>query len=365
MQTYFLKLEDLPKFYERIAEDYELYVPIKTQTPLKVKCDYGFDLPADDYLLKKYCELDKDEVVFNDYRCVEPLRSLFTHFKEVLCGYFNADQVEDVIERPVAVCGLKSCDLFSLKIQDYVFLEGVEEDPIYRKRRDNTLLIASDCPNFKEACFCRAFDINPHVSEGFDFNLSPLNHGYLLDVASEKAQKIAGSLKDLLTPATVGQTSGREGKREAVIKRIDEHLSHHAIPKKDTLKEIVLSGYNSQIWRDEMLNCVECGGCVFMCDTCHCFLLEDKPEGRVTKKIRTWDGCLFKNFGRVAGGANPLKMRYMRLRNRFLKKFDFFIANTGLQACCGCGRCIEVCPGKIDIRKILRKLYEEKHLSTH
>ncbi|MBU0709269.1 MAG: hypothetical protein KJ793_00965, partial [Candidatus Omnitrophica bacterium] len=137
MQTYFLKLEDLPKFYKRIAEDYELYVPIKTQTPLKVKCDYGFDLPADDYLLKKYSEVDKDTIVFNDYRCVEPLRSLFTHFKEVLCGYFNADQVEDNIERPVAVCGLKSCDLFSLKIQDYIFLEGGQEDPIYRKRRDN------------------------------------------------------------------------------------------------------------------------------------------------------------------------------------------------------------------------------------
>ncbi|MBI4982929.1 MAG: 4Fe-4S dicluster domain-containing protein [Candidatus Omnitrophica bacterium] len=54
----------------------------------------------------------------------------------------------------------------------------------------------------------------------------------------------------------------------------------------------------------------------------------------------------------------------MRLRNRYLKKFDFFIDNLGEQGCCGCGRCIDVCPGKIDIRYILRKLYEEKYISA-
>jgi len=27
-----------------------------------------------------------------------------------------------------------------------------------------------------------------------------------------------------------------------------------------------------------------------------------------------------------------------------------------MPACCGCGRCIEVCPGKIDIREVLKDL---------
>jgi ferredoxin len=99
-----------------------------------------------------------------------------------------------------------------------------------------------------------------------------------------------------------------------------------------------------------------------MCDTCHCFLLSDDSSSGNARRLRLWDGCLLKNFTKVAGGANPLRLRYMRLRNRYLKKFDFFISNLGYQACCGCGRCIEVCPGKIDIRRILRKLYEEKHL---
>ncbi len=363
MQTYFLKDEDLLRFYSWIAQEFQLYVPVELKSKLSVKCDYVFALPVDDYFLKPYPEVKKEEIVFNAYRCIEPARTYFSPPKENLGNYFKDAQSQNNA-KPLAICGLKNCDIFSLKIQDFVFLGGNEPDSFYQSRRGNALIISSDCPNFKEACFCRAFDINPHVSEGFDFNLSPLNDGYLLDIGSAKAENITATMRKILIPATAAQASAREQKRESVIKRLEGHLSHHKIPKKETLKEIVVSGYDSLVWQEQMLNCVECGGCVFMCDTCHCFLLADRPESENAKRIRIWDGCLYKNFAKVAGGANPLKMRYMRLRNRYLKKFDFFMDNLGFQACCGCGRCIEVCPGKIDIRYILRKLYEEKYLSA-
>jgi len=362
METYFLNNEDIFKFYERIASEYELFIPVRIKTPLKAKCDYGFSLPADDFISKKYSQVNKEEIVFNEYRCLEPTtRYFYTHFKEEICEYFKQEEKKRK-EKPIAICGVKNCDLFSSKIQDFVFLEGIDQDPAYKKRRESTLIISGDCPSFKEVCFCRAFEINPHVTENFDFNLSPLNNGYLLDMGSERASKIAESIKDILSSATVGQLSARTTKRDSVIQRMEEHLSHHKIPKKETLKEIVLAGYNSQIWHEQMKTCVECGGCIFICDTCHCFLLADEKSGEDSRRLRVWDGCLLKNFTKVAGGANPLKSRFMRLRNRYLKKFDFFIDNIGFQACCGCGRCIEVCPGKIDIRNILRKLYEEKYL---
>lgn len=364
METYFLKNEHINSFYNRISQDFELFVPVKINSPFKVKCDYGFSLPSDDYQLKKYSEAKSEEITFNDYRSIEPVRSFFTRFKEEVASFFEERENSELKEKPVAICGVKNCDLFSLKVQDYVFLEGPQQDPFYKLRRQNALIISGDCPNFKEACFCRAFDINPHATEGFDFNLSPLTNGYLLDVASDRARSLAESLKDILSPATFGQLSGRSSKRESVIKRMEEHLAHHKIPKKESLQEIVLAGYNSKIWQEQMRTCVECNGCVFMCDTCHCFLLSDEPSGDSTKRLRLWDGCLMKNFMTVAGGANPLKLRYMRLRNRYLKKFDFFISNLGFQACCACGRCIDVCPGRIDIRNILRKLYEEKYIPT-
>lgn len=365
METYFLKNEDLLTFLDRIEKEYDLFVPCRAKASLKSKCDFNFELPAQEYCLKRYSEINKEDFVFNDYRTVEPARTFFTYFKEEVCEYFTKDEsggARKKKERPVAILGFKNCDIFSLKVQDYVFLQGAEEDPLYKSRREGALIISGDCPAFKESCFCRAFDINPFVSEGFDFNLSPIANGYLVDVASAKARAIAVSLRKLFTPATFGQLSGRSAKRESVTRRLEEHLTHHKIPGKESLQEIVLSGFASKIWEEQMLTCVECGACVFGCDTCHCFLLYDSSSQEDSRRTRIWDGCLFKNFTRVAGGANPLRLRSQRLRNRYLKKFDFFISNLGYQACCGCGRCIDVCPGKIDIRYILSKLYDEKHL---
>ncbi|MFH0826553.1 MAG: 4Fe-4S dicluster domain-containing protein [Candidatus Omnitrophota bacterium] len=364
MKTLFLKADNLHRFYQRIAETFELYVPVRVQTPQKVNCDYGLHLPTDDYLLVPYSSTEKEKVVFNDYRSIEPAaRAFFTYFKEEVCDYFiDQETSREEKEKPVALAGIKNCDLFSLKIQDFVFLGGNEIDSTFESRRKNALIISGDCPNFKEVCFCRAFDINPYATEGFDFNFSPLNDGYLVDVATERASSILESLQEIVTSASSGQLSGRQAKRDAVIKKMEEHLSYHKIPKKESLQEVVVAGYNSKVWQEQMLTCVECGGCIFMCDTCHCFLLTDEASGEDAKRLRVWDGCLLKNFTKVAGGANPLKMRPMRLRNRFMKKFDFFISNIGFQACCGCGRCVDVCPGHIDIRTILRRLYEEKYL---
>ncbi len=358
-ETYFLKGEDIFRFYERIAQEFDLYVPTRIKNATPPKCEYSFNnLPGDNYFLKRYLQVNKEEMVFNDYRTIEPIRAFFTYAKEEVCSYFYEEKAEDNT-KPIAISGVKNCDLFSLKIQDFVFLGGNEPDLFYKSRRESALLISSDCVNFKEVCFCRAFDISPYATEGFDFNLSRVNGGYLLDIASDKAKKIIGGLWGLISPATSTQLSERQMNRASVIKQMEDHLAHHQIPKKERLKEIVLAGYDSGIWQEQMLTCVECGGCVFICDTCHCFLLFDEPGVKEAKRLRVWDGCLYPNFARVAGGANPLRMRYMRLRNRYLKKFDFFIENIGFQACCGCGRCIEVCPGRIDIRYILRKLNEE------
>ena len=93
-----------------------------------------------------------------------------------------------------------------------------------------------------------------------------------------------------------------------------------------------------------------------ICPTCHCFLLMDQKSGDEVSRFRQWDSCMLRNFGRVAGEGNPRPLLWMRLRNRFEKKFDFFPKVAGIYACTGCGRCISACPAKIDIRKVLTRL---------
>jgi Fe-S oxidoreductase len=95
------------------------------------------------------------------------------------------------------------------------------------------------------------------------------------------------------------------------------------------------------------------------CPTCHCFLLFDSQRHNEYLRSRIWDGCQYKNFTRVAGGANALRFREQRLRNRYIKKFEFFPQNLDLYACTGCGRCIESCPAKIDLREIFKRLAKD------
>ncbi|MFA5096750.1 MAG: hypothetical protein WC478_05360, partial [Candidatus Omnitrophota bacterium] len=78
METYFLKNEDIFEFYGRVAQEYELYVPQRQGPVFKEDaCEHECraKLPDDDYFLRKFTQVKKEDIVFNDYRCVEPTRS--------------------------------------------------------------------------------------------------------------------------------------------------------------------------------------------------------------------------------------------------------------------------------------------------
>jgi len=140
--------------------------------------------------------------------------------------------------------------------------------------------------------------------------------------------------------------SQRDKQRKKVIKRVEENIKQNDIPHQDSFKNIIERGYESNIWADEANNCVECGACNTICPTCHCFLLYDQKSENKMARLRIWDSCMIKDFAQVAGGANPRPELWMRLRNRFEKKFDFFPKVADIYACTGCGRCISACPAK-------------------
>jgi len=65
-------------------------------------------------------------------------------------------------------------------------------------------------------------------------------------------------------------------------------------------------------------------------------------------------------FARVAGGESPRKELFERFRNRYTCKFHFTPEYYGLLGCTGCGRCIQTCLGKIDMRKVITRLLEKR-----
>jgi ferredoxin len=211
----------------------------------------------------------------------------------------------------------------------------------------------------------------PYPTKGFDLAMAPVDNGYLIEVGSEKGRKLIEDHARYFTVAQEGHINTRLRHRDELVERLKRHLAPQKLVAREEVQKIVKEGYTCDIWHEYMQTCVECGGCNLICDTCHCFLLADKPQdfspaGQVQgKRTRMWDSCLYANYARVAGGANPLKLRAQRLRNRFMKKFDFFVEVLAMPACCGCGRCIEVCPGKIDIREVLKSLGEHHRALQH
>jgi sulfhydrogenase subunit beta (sulfur reductase) len=295
----------------------------------------------------------KNEFFFNKFRASSSIRQFFIPSQEHLNNYFSAIEYTP---QPLCIVGAKNCDLASLYIQDFVFLND-PADPRYAHMRKHNLIISSDCTAFKDVCFCLNLKINPYPEKLFDLNLSPAGSGgYLVEIGSEKGLELTKKYITLFEMSEPRYLEERKENRNKFVEDLSRYLATLSLVKNEDIYGLIKDNPEHNIWNNEALRCVECGACIMNCPTCHCFLLSDAKSNDEYIRSRTWDGCQYKNFGRVAGGANPLKLRRARLRNRYVKKFEFFPDTMNMYACTGCGRCVESCPGKIDLREIFKKL---------
>jgi ferredoxin len=259
-------------------------------------------------------------------------------------------------DKPFCIVGVKACDLKGFKVQDHVFKNHDCPDPFYLKLREQNFIIGADCTCAIETCFCLALGVKPHPQEDFDMNLSEVSGGFVVEIASAKARLLVEQHSRLFQEASNEQLTQRDAQRIKVIEAVEQNIRDNEIPHQDNFSGIIERNYGSDMWLEESRTCVECGACTIICPTCHCFLLYDQKHEGAMKRLRTWDSCMIMEYARVAGGANPRPKLWMRLRNRFDKKFSFFPKVANIYACTGCGRCVSACPAKIDIRKVLKNL---------
>src|SRR5690606_24908324 len=76
---------------------------------------------------------------------------------------------------PVAVIGVRSCDLHALAVQDRVFLEGPYVDPAYQARRERLFVVAVNCRRAAATCFCHSMKTGPSVTLAHDLALTELD----------------------------------------------------------------------------------------------------------------------------------------------------------------------------------------------
>lgn len=334
----YISKNNLFKLLERLKTGYNVYVPVKK---------------GEQRFYKKYAE-PTDDIVIGEVRAFEPLKAFFSHAREVVAEDFKSD-IPHSKDKPFAIVGVKACDLKGFKVQDHVFKNHDYRDPFYIKNREENLIISADCTHAINTCFCVALGIRPYPEEDFDINLSEVEGGFLVEIGSDKGREIANKNSSLFEQSKKFDPNKKK-LRSRVTKEVEKNIRENEVPQQDLYKGIIEKNYESDMWKEEANTCVECGACNTVCPTCHCFLLYDQKNEQRMERLRIWDSCMIKDFARVAGGANPRAKLWMRLRNRFEKKFDFFPKTAEIYACTGCGRCISACPAKIDIRKVLKRL---------
>ena len=347
---YSITKSDLFDLFSRLAEKNRVFVP------------YKYD---DKFHFGEFSTDKESAIELGGIRQSQPFKSFLNPVREMVSDKEKNDGrpctsrknfvFAPVQGKPVIVAGVKACDLSSLVLQDYVFLKGDSEDPFYAFHRGNTLIISCDCTYAKETCFCIAMSGAPYPTKYFDLNLSSQDGLFVVEVGSDKGRAIVNNYKTFFKDCKSEDMSGRDSMREGVSLHVKDFIKKRGTPDTAAINGNMKKSYDSLLlWQDAASTCVECGACNLVCPTCHCFLLFDERAQQKIGRGKVWDACLYRTFAKVAGNHNPRSRLYERMRNRFDKKFAFFPQVLDYFACTGCGRCIEACPGNIDIREVLK-----------
>ena len=284
-----------------------------------------------------------------------PKRFVFPHIACLFRIRKNGDlRFEEVREeKPRAVFGIRSCDVAGVYHLDRFFLGGAFRDIYYERFRRNLLLVNVVCSDpqldIDDDCFCPCADTGPAARGGFDLQLLDLGDD-LLAVAGTPAGE-ALFADPLFRPATEDHLRRRRELLGAVRGRFKDSVSWYSA----AVRNVTLGTVSEETWEEVGNRCLECGGCSYVCPTCSCFTVTDRPagEGQV-ERSRIWDSCSLGGFTRMAGGHNPRKAVHDRRNRRFFHKLaHYFIQRELSVSCVGCGRCVTVCHGEVGMPSVV------------
>lgn len=244
---------------------------------------------------------------------------------------------------PLAIVGVRACDLAGLAVHDRVLQDGPAADPDYAARRSDLLLVAVECAVAGSTCFCASMGTGPEVRGGADLILGELDDGFVIRATSLAGERVAAGLD--LEPAAPEQVH----RSAAEVAATRAAMGTGAVPP--NAREILLSNLEHPRWDAVAERCLACANCTLVCPTCFCSGLtaESGFDGRASTSARVWDSCFTEGFAQVAGGTFRPRHRD-RYRQWLSHKFATWWDQFGTAGCVGCGRCIAWCPVGIDIR---------------
>ncbi|WED24356.1 4Fe-4S dicluster domain-containing protein [Vibrio sp. JC009] len=256
----------------------------------------------------------------------------------------------------IAVIGVRACDLAALALQDKHFLHGEHQDPFYQKQREKMLIIAVNCSDSGEHCFCVSTHSGPEVRFYYDLLIDELADGFVLKAGSEKGLKILDELK--LQDCTEVQLKLADAQRKTAA--ISQTRSLPAPEELMKLSQILPERY----WLEAAETCLSCGNCTLVCPTCFCSKqvvvnrINENGEGIQSSHIRVWDSCFSLEHAHIFG-KNFRSDTASRYRQWMIHKLVNWQTQYGRHGCVGCGRCIAWCPAGIDFLQQVHLLMEQ------
>jgi ferredoxin len=263
-------------------------------------------------------------------------------------GGFDVDTPEHD-DAPLALVGVRACELHGIGVQDRVLLEGRYVDGDYAARRKDAFVVAVNCFEPGGTCFCVSMGTGPKAEQGYDLALTEIldaEHRFLVEVGSGRGAEVASTLTQ--RAATGDDLRAAEGAVAGAAGRMGREL--------DTtdLRGLLARNLEHERWDDVSNRCLTCGNCTMVCPTCFCVSVEEVTDltGEHAEHVRVWDSCYSVDHSYIHGGAIRRTPR-SRYRQWLTHKFGTWHDQFGESGCIGCGRCITWCPVGIDVTEEL------------
>jgi len=257
---------------------------------------------------------------------------------------------------PVALLGVRGCDLAAIGIHDTVLLGRHAADAQYSARRANCLLIAVTCGTPAATCFCSSMGTGPKPGDGADLTLTELlddqGHRFLVETGTPAGAELLAGL------TTTAATSDDHAAADAVVTSATAQMVREM--RTDDLRDLLYASAESPRWDDVATRCLACTNCTMVCPTCFCTSVEDVSDlsGDVDERHRVWDSCFSFEYSRLHGGAVRTSTS-ARYRQWLTHKLAAWTDQFGMSGCVGCGRCITWCPAAIDLTAEVSALRSE------
>ena len=230
---YQIAKKNLPALFQRIAEEQELYLPVKVSNQVNFA---AWDKDAE-------VDLDTLKTVKSPKDAFFPQsENLYTVQKE---GKKLSIEPEALKEQKFVVFGMKACDVQGVKVLDNVFLSE-PVDTFYSARREHGTIVAMACHEPEESCFCKAFGIDC-ASPDADVAVWMIEEELYWKALTEKGEALTDLVKECLIESPKAEDEKIEAEKTAIHK-IVEKLPYSNLSLEGWNGEALEERFDSPIW---------------------------------------------------------------------------------------------------------------------